>query len=209
MGTKNHIMDSAMELFAEKGFQSTSVRDIASLANANVALINYHFGSKEGLLKEIMEKRALQMQVRIREISENNQINELDKIFMIIEQYIDKLFTHHAFHKVIFFELFTSVRSELHENTIDIFSGNYQIVSQIIQKGIRKKIFRKVDPDMCFSSIIGTLHHFMHSNELRIKLFSQDKKTDPLLEPSFKKRVTKHIQQMMEHHLIADLKNKE
>ena len=44
--TKEQIIDVATELFAKDGYNGTSVRDIASEANVNVAAINYHFGSK-------------------------------------------------------------------------------------------------------------------------------------------------------------------
>ncbi len=42
-----HILDIAEELIAKKGYEGTSVRDICSKANINVAMISYYFGSKE------------------------------------------------------------------------------------------------------------------------------------------------------------------
>ena len=75
------------------------------------------------------------------------------------------------------------------------------------EKGIKKKVFRNIDPELCFASIIGTIHHLMHSTILRKRIFGGKEKKDPILEPSFKKRVTKHIQQMIEHHLIAEKNN--
>jgi AcrR family transcriptional regulator len=44
---KEHIMHVAMELFAEKGFEGTSIRDLAQKADVNIAMVNYYFGSKE------------------------------------------------------------------------------------------------------------------------------------------------------------------
>ena len=44
-------MEAAEELFAEKGFSGTSVRDIADAADVNVAMISYYFGSKEKMLE--------------------------------------------------------------------------------------------------------------------------------------------------------------
>lgn len=204
MGTREHIIEAAMRLFAEKGYEATSVRDIATQAQANLALINYHFGSKEGLLKEIIESRAKLMQVRIKEISESTEIEEIDKINRIIDHYIDKLFTHHAFHKVIFFELFSSNREFIHQDTIEIFTGNSIFVANIVRSGMEKKIFKQVDAELCFSSMIGPLHHIMHSKTLRTKLFSADGITDPIQDENFKQRISKHIQQMMSNHLLAD-----
>ncbi|MCR6111660.1 forespore capture DNA-binding protein RefZ [Bacillus sp. A301a_S52] len=52
--SKNKVMQAAIELFNVKGFSGTSVRDIAFKAEANVALISYYFGSKQGLLEHLM-----------------------------------------------------------------------------------------------------------------------------------------------------------
>jgi len=53
--TKRKIIDAANELFAREGFAGASVRDIAKLADVNLASINYHFKNKEGLYWEVFE----------------------------------------------------------------------------------------------------------------------------------------------------------
>ena len=56
--TKERILDSAEELFARHGFQKVSLRAITGEAGVNVALINYYFGNKIGLLNAVLERRA-------------------------------------------------------------------------------------------------------------------------------------------------------
>jgi len=51
-----HILTVAEQLFAEQGFDGTSVRDIAQGANVNLAMISYYFGSKEKLLEALIEE---------------------------------------------------------------------------------------------------------------------------------------------------------
>lgn len=50
--TRDRILESSRKLFAEKGFDMTSVRDITTRAGCNVASVNYHFGGKENLYLE-------------------------------------------------------------------------------------------------------------------------------------------------------------
>jgi AcrR family transcriptional regulator len=53
-GAKRKLLDAAEVLVAEKGFDLVSVRDITGAVKANVAAINYHFGSREGLMDLVM-----------------------------------------------------------------------------------------------------------------------------------------------------------
>lgn len=55
---KSKILLAAETIFGEVGFESATVRTIAREANVDVALINYHFGSKNGLLEAVLERRA-------------------------------------------------------------------------------------------------------------------------------------------------------
>ena len=52
--TGDRIIHAAQKLFAERGFESVSLRDITTNALANVAAVNYHFGSKESLIDEVI-----------------------------------------------------------------------------------------------------------------------------------------------------------
>ena len=45
--TRTKILNAAGPIFAEKGFQATTVREICHAANVNVAAVNYYFGDKE------------------------------------------------------------------------------------------------------------------------------------------------------------------
>ncbi len=56
--TKDRILDAAELLFADRGFDGTSLRMITSEANVNLAAVNYHFQSKEALLHAIYDRRA-------------------------------------------------------------------------------------------------------------------------------------------------------
>jgi AcrR family transcriptional regulator len=56
--TRDRILDAAERLFARKGFHGVSVRDITGAADVDVALANYHFGSKQGVLEAVLLRRA-------------------------------------------------------------------------------------------------------------------------------------------------------
>jgi AcrR family transcriptional regulator len=58
---QERLLDAAEELFCEKGFEGTSVRDIASAADCNIASVNYYFGGKDKLYVEVWRRHLLQM----------------------------------------------------------------------------------------------------------------------------------------------------
>ncbi len=55
--TKDRILDSAERLFAEHGYDAASLRAITTKARVNLAAVNYHFNSKEALLKALFSRR--------------------------------------------------------------------------------------------------------------------------------------------------------
>lgn len=78
-GTKDRILDSAEKLFALKGYHNTSLREITSTAMVNLASVNYHFGSKEKLLKSVFERRLIPMnEIRFRLLDDIEQRAEIE-----------------------------------------------------------------------------------------------------------------------------------
>ena len=55
--TKQRLLDAAEHLFARDGYHATSLRGITTAADANLAAVNYHFGSKEALLDAVIVRR--------------------------------------------------------------------------------------------------------------------------------------------------------
>lgn len=56
-GSRERILDAAEELFAERGFDATSTRDIAARSGDTLGTLSYHFGSKDRLLGEVVRRR--------------------------------------------------------------------------------------------------------------------------------------------------------
>jgi len=55
--TKTRLLDAAEVLYAEYGFAETSMRELTRAAGVNLSAVNYHFGSKEGLFRELFARR--------------------------------------------------------------------------------------------------------------------------------------------------------
>jgi AcrR family transcriptional regulator len=62
--TRERLLDAAEKLFAERGFRSASVRDITREASCNIASVNYHFGGKSNLYREVFLRRLRDLRER-------------------------------------------------------------------------------------------------------------------------------------------------
>ena len=58
--TRQRLLEAAASMFVEQGFDSAKIRDIVARAEANIAAVNYHFGSKEGLYAAVIQFHAAQ-----------------------------------------------------------------------------------------------------------------------------------------------------
>lgn len=153
---KNSILTCAEELFSELGYEGTSTRLIAKEAGANMSMISYYFGSKEGVFLEIMNKRLKEVREELDSINEDN-IPSLQKLFKIIEQYARRILSNIRFHKMMHRELSLSQRPEIFEKLKDAMKENMQVIEKIIGDGIEDGSFRKVDKTMLVSTITGTI----------------------------------------------------
>lgn len=62
--TREQLLDAAEQLFARRGFEATSVRDITHAASCNLAAVSYHFGGKHNLYDAVFHRRMAEMRER-------------------------------------------------------------------------------------------------------------------------------------------------
>ncbi len=67
-GTREQVMNSALEMFAERGFRGTSTRAIADHAGVSQPVVHYHFRSKAALFEEVLEKSVDAWVAQVEEI---------------------------------------------------------------------------------------------------------------------------------------------
>lgn len=86
--TRLRILDAAEHLFAENGVDGTSLRRIMAAAGVSISQINYHFGTKESLLRAIFERRCVpHIQERLRLIREAAKEPPERRLGAVLEAY--------------------------------------------------------------------------------------------------------------------------
>ncbi|WP_312901299.1 TetR/AcrR family transcriptional regulator [Chryseobacterium taichungense] len=98
---EENILFAAEKLFAEKGFEGTSTREIAKAANVNISMISYYFGSKEKLYEKLVEYRMEEGQFFSKDILERTDINDWEKIEKIVDQFAGRVRHHKCFYRIM------------------------------------------------------------------------------------------------------------
>lgn len=150
------ILDAATKLFCEFGFEGTTTRQISKESGANMAMINYYFGSKEGVFVEIMTERISGFRIQLNSITQN-KISAIEKLHLVIEGYVNRILAHASFHKMMYREFSLMQRPEMYDKIRNAMEQNFLIIENIVIEGINSKNFRKVDVRMLISTIIGTI----------------------------------------------------
>lgn len=160
--TDKKILYAAEKLFAEKGFDATSTRDIAKSAGVNVSMISYYFGSKEKLFEEIFKVRMKEGQSFAYEILENPQLNEWEKLIKIIGNYINRVKTLPEFYSIL--QSVYNINNSGNEQILSFLRtskiGYIKIYQRILEEGFENGVFTK-KPDLFFlhSVIVGTVFY--------------------------------------------------
>ena len=89
--TEEKIKDAARMIFTKKGFLATTVRDIATEADINVASVNYYFRSKEKLFEFIMDETIKKLFNKIEPVLNDEATTLFQKIETCVGYYIDQV----------------------------------------------------------------------------------------------------------------------
>lgn len=81
--TKKKIVEASTYLFGVKGYDGTSTREIAQRAGVNIASLNYHFKSKQGLLKEVTECVVTEFKSKILALAQNPNQSAVEFVLSI------------------------------------------------------------------------------------------------------------------------------
>lgn len=197
-----HILQIAEKLFAEHGFDGTSIRMISKEAKINIAMVNYYFGSKESLLEKLIIYRTSDLKLKLEEVLKTDH-SPITKIEKYVYLYIEKMDCNKNLYQILHSEISSPKRKIDLKAFSEVRKNNLEILKSIIELGQNKNVFKKnINVALITPTILGTYFHF-HSN----KLFFKDLlnlKTEVAYENYIKNEFTTHIQQTIKSLLLNE-----
>ncbi len=200
------IMEAAETLFAAKGFDGTSVREIAEAAGINLAMTSYYFGSKEKLMEALFTYRSGFFKLQLETMIRDTKLSPQQKVDTLIDQYIDRLMTQQRFHRIMVREQMVNSTSPISGLIRQMKIKNLQLITLLIQEGQKKGLFKKgIDIPLLMMTLVGTVsqmittqHYFKEINELQS--LSNDE-----FQKLIKKKLSKHLKKIFKAILTHEV----
>ena len=188
------IMETAERLFAERGFDGTSVRDIADEAGINVAMISYYFGSKDKLMEALFEMRVGNIKIRVESLIMDESISPLQKVYMLIDEHIERVMHKQSFYKIMIGVLATNKNPSILKAANRVKIRNAEVVNELIKDGQKKGVFKKkVDTVLMIGTMVGTVSQMMMSQDYYREFNNQQDISDEEFLSLFKRKLSTHI----------------
>jgi AcrR family transcriptional regulator len=160
-GTRERLLEAASSLFSEHGYAATGTRAIAARATCNVALISHYFGSKEGLLREVI----------VRGISTaGDELRSLRAAPLPPEERLDRLIEYMVDHydrccrglQIVMSQL-AQVHSPLFAAIQPKIAENVDLVTSILEEARQDGKLQNVEPRTAAVLLMGMLQYYFAS----------------------------------------------
>jgi TetR/AcrR family transcriptional regulator len=155
---KERLLEAAIGLFSEQGYDATGTRAIAARAKCNVALISHYFGSKEGLLREVIVRGITTVGDELRALSTAAMPPE-ERLDRLIDYMVDHFDRSHRGMQIVCHQL-AQTQSPLLAAIRPKIEENVDLLSAILEQARGEHRLRDVDPRTAAILLMGMLQYY-------------------------------------------------
>jgi len=193
-------LSAAAALFAERGFDGVSVAEVARLARANKALINYHFGGKLQLYRTIVREMFAELLSRLEPLRADPRPPDqlLRELIAIVGDSANR--RRPQLSRMMLREVIAG-GPHLDQEVLVYPMRAFSVVREIIERGVRERVFRPVDPIMTHLSLLGGLVFFFATADFRSRMAAEASIPFAATQPD---AYVRHIQELIARGLAVD-----
>ena len=205
---KDHILDAAEKIFAELGYEGASIRAISGEAGVNMAMLNYYFGSKEGVFLAIFERRIASFQKILLSIGNDESTTAWGKLDKYIDSYVERVVTNNCFQIMLNREISKSKKTELTDKITKIIMGNVMVFKSILAGGVKSGEFDKnSDIEMVVATMHGTKNYIVNTPHIASLMLGYDVQDAKAQEEQLKPRLKTFMKRLLKAYLINENDN--
>ncbi|MES2378085.1 MAG: TetR/AcrR family transcriptional regulator [Bacteroidota bacterium] len=200
---KDHILDVAERVFSEKGFDGASTRLISGEAGVNMAMLNYYFGSKEGLFLAIFQRKISSFQNILQNLGNDETIGAWEKMEKYIELYGEKIVNNNCFQRLLYQEMGMNRSNDLSDKLRDMLLKNVTELDKILNEGIARGEFKKdIDIPMVIATLYGTKNYILNTPLIASALLRYDIQDEKMIEARLKPQIKSFMKNLMKAYLL-------
>ena len=174
------ILDSAMRLFAQKGYAATSVREIVQDAQATNPMLYYYFQNKEGVFLKLLEI-AFSLQEQAVERTLNMDAPFYEKVRALLDIHIQTLFSSPHAVRFIYAALFSAQESRPNFDHHRKRTKSIQRIQMMFEEGVRCGDFQPAEG--LTPRFLAMQFMALVSNRLMLALAFMDESPDQTIPP--------------------------
>lgn len=169
--TRDHLLDTAGHLFAERGFDGLSIRDLAEAAEVNLGAVNYHFRSKEELYMAVFRDKITGLHA-IFELFEKQFESPPQEV---IPRFIENFMTFVLIKNPHMVPLILRELSAQQSKRLDIIAGeiigpNFKLLGAYLKHQMDRGRIRACDPLKCSINLVSLCLFPAHMKPLLIRM---------------------------------------
>lgn len=157
---RDAILDAAIRCFAAKGFAATTIKDLASEAQVNSALLYYYFADKQTLYRETLRHIAQRLSDAAGRLDEDLPPDEAIRRF--VQQQAEFLIANPHVPRLMLREMLEHTGRHAEEAIVSLIGGVFTTLCDIIRRGQTQGIFRTdADPKYAAISTVSLVAYFV------------------------------------------------
>ena len=157
------ICEVAETLFAERGFDGTSIREIAEQTGATKALIYHYYQSKEALYLSLLEKEVSRVVAKLETIAASDGDPE-DKIRNVVQVFLEQYRAHPQGFQLVQ-RAIDDHSPTAHTLAERWFSRAHLAIQTITTQGVQQGVFKPLPPHSTPFVIVGIIIHALRANQ--------------------------------------------
>jgi TetR/AcrR family transcriptional regulator len=190
-------------VFSEKGFDGASTRLISGEAGVNMAMLNYYFGSKDGLFLAVFQRKIASFQNILQNLGNDDSMTAWGKMEKYIELYGDKVVSNNCFQKLLYQEIGMNRGNDLSNKLRDMLLKNVTELNKILKEGIANGEFKKdIDIAMVIATLYGTKNYILNTPMMAEPLLGYDITDEKMVETRLKPQIKSFMKTLLKAYLF-------
>ena len=170
LAIRERLLDAALMLFARKGFAATSTRELAGTADCNVSMIAHYFGSKEGLLRELIRVQMAGPGDELRAMQHSSEPFEA-KVERFVDYMVTKFSRDHEFMRIVHREVVNGSNPEMLDEFGHIIGSNLALFTALVEDArTAGRVRADIDPRIACLQLMGMMQFYFINLPLTSRL---------------------------------------